>query len=74
MGFTGAYIIFLISSQNIDCGYSLKPPRRGGFNEYSNLCFEQKNEKYQIFLSENFQFLAQECEGMFSDIAARIPN
>ena len=23
------YIIFLISAQNIDCGYSLEPPRRG---------------------------------------------
>ena len=23
----------------------------------NNQCFEQKNEKYQIFLSENFQFL-----------------
>ena len=23
-----------------------------------NLCFEQKYEKYQTFLSENFQFLA----------------
>ena len=22
-----------------------------------NLCFEQKHEKYQIFLSENFHFL-----------------
>ena len=29
----------------------------GGSNEYHNLCFEQKYEKYQIFLSENFQFL-----------------
>ena len=26
--------IFLISAQNIDCGYSLEPPRRGGSNEY----------------------------------------
>ena len=26
--------IFHISAQNIDCGYSLEPPRRGGFNEY----------------------------------------
>ena len=26
--FTGVYIIFLISAQNIDCGYSLDPPRR----------------------------------------------
>ena len=28
LGFTGVYIIFLISAQNIDCGYSLEPPRR----------------------------------------------
>ena len=31
--------IFHISAQNIDCGYSLEPPRRGGSNEYDNLCF-----------------------------------
>ena len=31
--------IFHISAQNIDCGYSLEPPRRGGSNEYYNLCF-----------------------------------
>ena len=35
LGFTGVYIIFLISAQNIDCGYSLEPPRRGGSNEYT---------------------------------------
>ena len=33
LGFTGVYIIFLISAQNIDCRYSLEPPRRGGSNE-----------------------------------------
>ena len=32
--FTGVYIIFLISDQNIECGYALEPPRRGGSNEY----------------------------------------
>ena len=37
--------IFHISAQNIDCGYSLEPHRRGGSNEYHNLCFEQKYEK-----------------------------
>ena len=37
--FTGVYIIFLISAQNIDCGHSLKPPRRGGSNEYSQSMF-----------------------------------
>ena len=55
--FTGVYIIFLISAQNIDCGYSLEPPRWGGSNEYHNLCFEQKYENYRSFVSENFQFL-----------------
>ena len=34
LGFTGVYIIFLISAQNIDYGYSLEPPRRGGSNEH----------------------------------------
>ena len=30
---------FHISAQNIDCGYSLEPPRRGGSNEYHYLYF-----------------------------------
>ena len=42
VGFTGVYIIFLISAQNKDCGYSLEPPRRGGSNEYPQSVFEQK--------------------------------
>ena len=31
--------IFYSSAQNIDCRYSFEPPRRGGSNEYHNLCF-----------------------------------
>ena len=31
--------IFQISAQNIDCGYSLEPPRRGGSNEYPESMF-----------------------------------
>ena len=31
--------IFHISAQNIDCGYSLEPPRRGGSNEYPHSMF-----------------------------------
>ena len=31
-----------ISAQNIYCGYSLEPPRRGGSNEYLQSVFEQK--------------------------------
>ena len=42
--------LFLL--QNIDCGYSLEPPRRGPFSH--NIRFEQK---YQKYLVENFQFL-----------------
>ena len=34
--------IFLIFAQNIDCGYTLEPPRR---------------EKYKKFSAEDFQFL-----------------
>ena len=32
-------IFFHISAQNIDCGYSLEPPRRGGSNEYPQSMF-----------------------------------
>ena len=31
--------IFHISAQNIDCGYSLEPPRRGGSNEDPQFMF-----------------------------------
>ena len=37
--FTRVYIIFLISDQNIDCRYSLEPPRQGGSNEYPQSMF-----------------------------------
>ena len=40
-GFTGVCIIFLFLLENIDCGYSLEPPRP--------LCFEQKYDKFQSF-------------------------
>ena len=30
---------FHISAQNIDCGYSLEPPRQGGSNEYPQSMF-----------------------------------
>ena len=56
--FTGVYIISLISVQNIGCGYSFGPPRRGGSNEYHNLCFEQKYENIRFCLSEHLPFLA----------------
>ena len=39
LGFAGVYIIFLISAQNIDCGYSLELPHRGGSNKYPQSMF-----------------------------------
>ena len=35
--------IFLIFAPNIDCGYTLEPPRRGGSNEYPQSMFWSKN-------------------------------
>ena len=37
--------IFHISAQNIDYGYSLEPPRRGGSNEYPQSMFLSRNNK-----------------------------
>ena len=37
--------IFLIFAQNIDCGNTLEPPRRGGSNEYPQSMFWSKNKK-----------------------------
>ena len=58
----GVYIIFLISAQNIDCGYSLEPPRRGGSNEYPQSNVLSRIMKIiRVFLSENFQFWKVKC-------------
>ena len=38
-------IFFFIFAQNIDCGYTLEPPRRGGSNEYTQSMFWSKNKK-----------------------------
>ena len=35
-------IFHIFFSQNIDCRYSLEPPRRGGSNEYSQSMFFSK--------------------------------
>ena len=37
--------IFLIFAQNIDCGYMLEMPHRGGSNEYPQSMFWSKNKK-----------------------------
>ena len=39
LGFAGVYLFFLFLLQNIDCGYLLEPPRRGGSNMYPQSMF-----------------------------------
>ena len=56
LGLTEVYVIFLISSQNISCVYSLEPPRWGGSNEYPQSMFWAEIWKISEFLSEKFHF------------------
>ena len=42
--------IFHISAQNIDCGYPLEPPRRGGSNEYPQSLLFSKIRKIMYTL------------------------
>ena len=45
-------------AENIDCGYSLEPPRRGSSNEYpQNYVFSRNMKNTKSFSSENFQYL-----------------
>ena len=41
--------IFHISAQNIDCGYSLEPPLRGGSNEYPQSMFLSRTKKNNVY-------------------------
>ena len=41
--------IFHISAQNIDCGYSLEPPQRGGSNDYPQSMFLSRNKKNSVY-------------------------
>ena len=64
LGFTGVYIIFHISAQNIYCGYSLEPPQRGGSNEYPQSRFLSRHKKNIRIFIWNFSYFA----GKFSSI------
>ena len=49
--------IFLIFAQNIDCGYTLEPPRRGGSNEYPHR--RGSRNFHERGSNENGNFLSQ---------------
>ena len=41
-----------MAAQNIDCGYSLEPPRQGGSNEYPQSMFLSRNKKNNRYPSK----------------------
>ena len=65
LGFTGVYIIFVISAQKIDCGYALEPPRRGGSNEYPQSMFWAEMWKMSDFLCEKLPFFGGKIFSVF---------
>ena len=45
------FYIFLIFAQNIDCGYTLEPPRRGNCNKYPKSMYWRENKKFKVDIS-----------------------
>ena len=41
--------IFHISTQNIHCGYTLEPPRRGGSNKYPAIYVFEQNKQNNVY-------------------------
>ena len=57
--------IFHISAQNIDCGYSLEPPRQGGSNEYPQSMFLSRYKKNNVYpCKPQFYYLKVEFKGV----------
>ena len=55
LGLQGYTLFFIFLLKNVDCGYSLEPPRWGGSNKYPQ-SFYQKYEKYQNFYLKTCSF------------------
>ena len=53
--------IFLIFAENLDCGYSLEPPRSGGSNLYPQSMFRAKSQffiwKLSFYSREKSQYI-----------------
>ena len=56
--------IFHISAQNIDCGYSLEPPQRGGSNEYHNLCLSRNKKNHVYPCKSQFYYIKVGFKGV----------
>ena len=70
LGFAGVYLFFLFLLQNIDCGYSLEPPQRGGSNVYTQSVLSKNRKNINFFLMTFSIFTGEKisvyCIGKFS--------
>ena len=57
------FFLFLLKTQ--DCGYTLEPPHRGGFNEYHDLCFGAKIRKIGIPLHTPVFYIKVGYKGLY---------
>ena len=59
--------IFYISAQNIDCGYSLEPPRRGDSKEYPQSMWRggSNEDPQSMFLSRSKKNNVYPCKPQF---------
>ena len=57
--------MFLNFAQNIDCGYTLEPPRRGGSIEYPQSMFLNKNKKKVYPYKPQFCYIKVGLMGVF---------
>ena len=60
-----------MSAQNIDCGYSLEPPRRGGSNEYPQSMFWAEIWKISEFFIWKFSFFDGKIFSIFEKACFR---
>ena len=65
---SGCFIFFLFMFKNIDCGYMLELPRRGGSNEYPQSMFWIKDKKKR-FTPADPSFAVYRVLRKFEDIA-----
>ena len=62
----GNFDIFNMFAQNIDCGYTLEPPRQGGSNEYPQSMSWIKNKKKNVYRCiARFNYIKVGYEGIY---------
>ena len=59
------FFYFSMSAQNIDCGYSLEPPRQGGSYAYPQSMFLSWNKENKVyFCKHQFYYIKVGSKGV----------